>query len=303
MGARISYLTIHESAVALWRELPDGSFVRVAMDEKMERIVMSGDFAARPLQYQGSDKVGEYHEDETYVVEMVMPLALARGSSGVNAHWPVLTRNVRYAMAIVWKDVHANVWWKRIYRGVHVAPARTEADGGGGPRAVLMNSLRLRAESMEDTFGSGAKPSLAVAVRSGIVKYRSATATLDIYSWDGESGDFTLLGEDLTDYVNIDLSTPDEVSVSLDGDVVMQMDASGLSAPGYVATGGTFAADVPAIEFWLGDRRMASVTATAFYAPALTNTATSDDAIIFANTDPLLKLTAPAAWAPGFGNL
>jgi hypothetical protein len=304
MGAPHSYLSIYEAKVALFREMPDGSFLRIEMLEDMERVVMSGGFASRPLQFQGQDKVEEHHEDETFVIEMAMPASLTARAGSVVANWPVTTRNGRYAMVIVWKDVAAGVWWKRVYRGVTVSPVRTEADAAGGARSILSNSKRFRAESMEDDFGTGAKPLLGVPSRSGVVKYRTSTGVVDCYSYNGESFEFREMDGAVAGFVEIDNSVDGEISILLDGEVVFYGNGDGISAKGYVS-GGSYAETYPSVEFWIGGRRAASICADGIlYALSFTNSNLLAGDVMEFKSDgtTILKLTTAACSAPAFAD-
>jgi hypothetical protein len=266
--------TIFEAKIALWEVIHGGTFLRCALPEGMERVVFSGEFASRAIQRQGVSYSDDYHESEVYGIDLEFPLLVDGGQRVL----PVNTRNREYVLVVLWKDDRCAGWFKRTYRKVRIAPVRE--DGDAGARKPLGCSMRLRAAILDpEIYGTGAAPALTVPLVSGLLKYRSADGfTSDIYSY-GE-GLFTRVSEG---YVELDVSTPGVIEISVNGELALSAAPGEVSVKSLVGTGATYGAgDV--VEFWFDGRRLASLSEDGvFYAPAFTNAAFSGNVMGIGN--------------------
>jgi hypothetical protein len=298
-------LIIYEAELALYTLDSLGDpLEEVFLGACPEGIAMSDPFRSVLIEYHGEAHRREHHEEDEHFITLSNVRAVSYGDGGGSApRVPTLRKNVRYGLVIVWWDPEKLVWIKRSYFSVTAS---------GGPEIDPSNvtqSIRLRAEELVETAGRGSKPDLS-PVRTGQVIYVSGDERTPLFEYDPGDGSFTLIDSSLLSGRGlIDLSEPTVVSVTVESTLAMTAAASGItlaSGVSFVGLGGSFNDDDPRLEFWVGNVRLAALSATKFAAPDFEETAVEPTSglgrfMTLKNTGWLSTIGQRKTYAPGFG--
>lgn len=260
-------LIIYEAEVALYTlDALGDPLEEVFLGACPEGIELSDPFRSVLLEYHGEAHRREHHEDDEHFITLINVRAVSYADGGGSApRVPTLRKNVRYGMVIVWWDPEKLVWIKRSYFSVTAA---------GGPeidKSNITQQVRLRGEELVETAGRGSKPDL-LPVRTGQVIYVSGDERTPLYDYNPADGSFTAIDSSLLSGRGlIDLTSEDELRFSVGSTEVLAADAGGsvtlASGMSFVGLGGSFNDDDPRLEFWVGNVRLAAISATKYAAP------------------------------------
>lgn len=289
--------TIYQADVGLFTVDSAGlALSQVWIGEGQERLMLDGEFRERVVEYHGRPSAQIYHEAESHTIE-IGNVWQHDQSTGVG-RMPVLNRNQRYALVIVFFDDEARVWTKLLYSGVTAQPLHLDG-------VAVEQTLRLKAETLLQVTGIGAKPDLTFGYY-GTVVYRNGDESVPLFTYDFSTHTFTVIDPDLLPgRADLDLSTPGEFTISIGGQVALHATSTGVEVRELVASGGTFIDESPRLEFKRGTRT-ASLSQTGRFAVAnaieqssAPAPALSDD---FETGNPswLFSISGPTAFAPEF---
>jgi hypothetical protein len=168
---------------------------------------------------------------------------------------PRVIRNQQYVFVIRWFDSEVGTWALRTYYGV-------TADG----HALVQNDqvyhqdVPFSARRMTERSGLSSPPDLS-AVTTGSLRYVSTTETRDIYSYDFNSGLFTVIDPAaLTGRAQIVVDAS-KWELQIEGTPAFRVTSSGVVVNELSAIGGTFLLGTvyPRVEFWIGPSRIAAI--------------------------------------------
>lgn len=287
--------TIYEADVALYAV--DGLGVpvdQIWIGESQERLILDGNFQERAVEYHGAPSARIYHEAESYSVEIGN--SWQHDQSASKPRMPVLRRNQAYALVVVWFDRELGIWNKRLYGGVKAQPLHIEG-------VAVEQTMRLRAETMVELAGIGDKPDLAFAI-VGEVVYRNEDESTLLYTYDFDAQEFAVVDPArLIGRAELDFTTPDELNITIGGDLALRATDAGVQVNELIGQGGTFLDDSPRLEFRRGARTAALSQGGRLAVANAVEQATSPAIpgnIEMVNPGWLFSLSAPKAYAPEF---
>jgi hypothetical protein len=298
-------LSIHDATWALYATDDDDAVLAQLGAGFVEKVLLDGDYPGRALQFQGRRFSGRIHEDENHTIELTRPLLVAAtGERTAATNLPALMRNRRCGLVLRTWDPAELVWWKRSYFGVSLQPSRIHADGGKSVEQVFHATLRMRAERMAESEGSGPEPDLSL-VSTGELRYVDGSGSVTLYNYNG--GEFQPVDEALlAGRATVDFDgTPGAILFRFDGTPALRLDAGGLHATSFDFTGPTYGTGTR-LEFWVNGTRRGTLQADGtFIAPTFTDTDPEDDSAMRFPNDAgivLLALGPSSVYAPAFGD-
>ncbi len=254
----------------------------------VDKSTLDGERKEVRLEYPGMPYGQVFHADEVHSI-VLENLWLHEQMDGGLSQMPALARNGRYQLAIVWQDLDALVWAKRIYTGVKAQPNRVDDS---------RQTLRLVAERLYEYAGTGMAPDVTAAL-PGTVVYVDGAQRVDLYYYLGDAYSALLA----PGWAEIDFSVTGAVTVRIGGDVALVAVAGQLHATEFVALGGTFLDEEPRLEWWLGGVRLASLGQSGVLAMAdiiEQGAAPVLDGFEHDNPGWLFSLAGSKAYAPAF---
>lgn len=296
-------LSIHDAEFALYATDASDAVLSQVAAGFMEKVVLDGEFTRRALQYQGGKFSGEHHEDESHTIEYHRPVFVeAREERQAAINVPDLVRNRRCGMVVRWKDAASGLWWKRSYFGVSLQPVRVEAMGSEPVKSLAHVTVKLRAERMVESQGSGGIPGMGL-VSTGEVRYIKGAENISLYTYFQNlflPVDAALLATRAV--IDFDAPSAGQILLSFSGVPALRLDDAGLHCRSLDGTGPTYGTG-ERIEFWANGVRRATLQADGtFIAPGITDgDPVEDAAMVFMSTGehPLLSIGA-LIFAPGF---
>lgn len=178
-----------------------------------------------------------------------------------------------YVMDVVWREEDSRQWHREVFYGVTISERTRGARERDGE---FVEQQVFDAEYLAPiTSGTGTPPALTTDLPY-LVRYVSASETVDLYSYDPTTKNFTALAstaDRATVAYNPDHSGSFEIQFSDELAPIHTLDTTGLTSVFFRATA-PGVADVPRLDFYYGQDRCAAFTkngavyATAFEAVA-----------------------------------
>lgn len=295
-------ITVHEADWVLWSTDASDNVLGQIAAGNAERIALNGEFAHRALHYQGAKWSGEWHEDESHSIEIFRPVLL-QAMSGRQAaiNLPTPQRNQRCALVTRWWDAQAAVWWKRSYFGVTQQPAKVDGDGGHIQRQAMHAELRMRAERMAESKGSGTLPAMNL-LQAGAVVWINGSETLTLYTYDGG---FAPVDPSLLAGRAQIVQGADECLIQFAGVTRLRASEDGVHVSALDGSGPTYGTANPRLEFWVNAVRRCTLGGDGtLTTPSLTDANPGEDsAMLFTDMAGRLLLGIGATvTAPSFSD-
>lgn len=218
-----------------------------------EQVVMNLTLTPRRLEYHGMRYASEHHDDEEHAIDLKnvwlhdKSMAVPRMPGGRG-------RNVRYALVIVWQDREYDAWTKRTYYGA-TSHGQTIDDS-------TYQTLKFHAEYLVESCGllSTGDPSDLPGV-TGAVRYIDDAGIVDLYNYDADTASFTAIDESLlAGRAEIQFASG-SAEILFEGVPALYAVPSHTNVTEIVAVGATILDQVPRLEFWLLQNRVASLGA------------------------------------------
>lgn len=246
--------TVYDADVYLYQVDSQGTpLADVYLGGCAESIAMDHTLNPRRVETHGLPYAAERHDDEEHMVELKNIWLHDR--SQPRARMPAgHVRNVRYALVLIWRDEEAGAWTKRTYRGATSRGQRVEDS--------TYQTLRFRAESLVESCGDLANgdPS-AQPGQTGTVRYVGAHETVDLYSYDADTAQLTVLDPAVLAGRADILIDDSSVEIRFAGVPALFATTAFTAVEDLTAIGSTFLDATPRLEFILGAARVASLGA------------------------------------------
>ena len=278
---------LNEAQVAFYFDDGTGSYGNALwMGGQAERLTLSRDFKERVLNRPGDPDGRPFYEDEDHSIEM--DSLWLEGL--VFKQMPMVGRNQKMALVIVWYDTEVTAWVKRTYYDVKQRSQKTSGVAAGS-KDDGMQAAKFRAASMApELAGLGSMPDM-LPVDMGAVRYCAG----DVYLFDYPTGIFSSIFycPQLQMVVIAGVLT-----ITINGHVAAVVTAASFRIAGNVKAGtGSYPQPAePCIEFYCKGRRLASLTQSGnLCVPDIVEQPTAPDGVAF-------KALLASAWAFSMGS-
>lgn len=270
--------SLHEVEITIYRTdaLGDATGSPVWVGACENRLSLNGQFAEIDANISGQPWVNVRQLEERHDLDLEN-VWLSRFKDGVVEIPASMPRNQRLVVVLIWADFASGFWVKRVYFAVTIGGQSLSA----GDDEVFMQRLPIRAGYYQQTSGrleDGVPENTAISF--GVVRYVSASETVDLYRYDFGSELFVPINADLFPgrAEILGASGAYRARVTIEGVLALAVAAADdqVLVRQLTAIGGTYAGTLPRLEFRVRNTRIASLSKAGELALAAYAEATED---------------------------
>jgi hypothetical protein len=169
---------------------------------------------------------------------------------------PMIGREQRFVVVLLWESEETGIWHKRTYFGVQINPLSITSENEYFTQRVPMRAGYYLPEN-------GRLPDMPTLLpaSAGLVRYVSESGAADLYSYDFTARTFTALADAGGRITFPGAGGGYQFRILIDGTLALAVDNGGTLVVGDLsAEGGSFATGLPRAEFYNGISRYASLT-------------------------------------------